>query len=243
MLSGYKLDKSRGSSPLYSQIEDILLKELESGLFSPGDIFYSEKEIMECFQVSRITVRQAVSSLAQKGFLEPQRGVGAVVKGLKIGESLEGIVSFSDEMKSHGILMETSFVSIEVRDIEEDLGGRLDGSGRKAYYLERVRNASSSPIVFSKTYLSSCFSLSLDRECYKHSLYDFLRREKNIVVLRARDTLEAILASEEVASRLDIKVASPVFKRTRASYSQDGRQIEYSVSYYPGSRYKYSIEL
>jgi GntR family transcriptional regulator len=57
------------------------------------------------------------------------------------------------------------------------------------------------------------------------------------------EVLEAITAADKVAGILDIKKGSPVFKRTRITNDQYKRPIEYSICYYPGDKYKYSIKL
>jgi DNA-binding GntR family transcriptional regulator len=46
-----------------------------------------------------------------------------------------------------------------------------------------------------------------------------------------------------MAAFLKIPLYTAVFKRTRKGFDQDGRQVEFSVSCYPGEKYKYTIEL
>ena len=67
------LNREKGAAPLYSQIADILKKKIEDGEFVSGDSFYTEKNLQEMFQVSRITVRQAVSELETEGYVQERR--------------------------------------------------------------------------------------------------------------------------------------------------------------------------
>ena len=57
----YKLESGKGASPLYAQIKDILLSNIEEGIYK--DKIPTEKQLQELFQVSRITVRQAIDEL------------------------------------------------------------------------------------------------------------------------------------------------------------------------------------
>ena len=64
-----------------------------------------------------------------------------------------------------------------------------------------------------------------------------------ICIARGTDTLEAALPNEEVQKMLQISSGSPIFIRTRKTYLKNDEIFEYSFCYYPGNRYKYSVEL
>ena len=62
--------------PLYYQIKEILLKYIERNEFKVGDPIPSEAELVAMFDVSRPTVRQAVTELVNLGYLKRVRGRG-----------------------------------------------------------------------------------------------------------------------------------------------------------------------
>jgi GntR family transcriptional regulator len=59
-MSNGVLDKNL-AIPLYHQLQNILKAEIEAGRLSPDDRLPSEQEMAERFQVSKITVRQALT--------------------------------------------------------------------------------------------------------------------------------------------------------------------------------------
>ena len=65
--------------PLYYQLETILRKKISAGDYSPDIPLPSEDALAEEYEVSRITVRQALSSLEQDGLVIRQRGKGTFV--------------------------------------------------------------------------------------------------------------------------------------------------------------------
>ena len=65
--------------PLYYQLETILRRKILSGDYKPETPLPSEDMLAEEYQVSRITVRQALSSLEQDGLVLRQRGKGTFV--------------------------------------------------------------------------------------------------------------------------------------------------------------------
>lgn len=62
--------------PLYRQLKDILEERIRRGDYRPGERLPTEKELCQQFGVSRITVRQALSELANGGLLYSHQGSG-----------------------------------------------------------------------------------------------------------------------------------------------------------------------
>jgi GntR family transcriptional regulator len=239
------LDRRKEASPLYYQIECLLRQKIEDGEFKTGDIFLSERELMELFDVSRITVRQAISSLVRAGYLQSSRGIGTTVVAQKIMEDLHHkVISFSEEMALHGIVMDTSFCKIDLVPADLVIAREFGlEAHHKVYLLERIRCADKVPIVYTLTYLNPILDLPLDGEEYKDSLYRMLAEKLNISIVSGQEILEAIPADINIAAMLEMEKNMPVFKRTRITADQHGRTIEHSICYYPGNKYKYAIKI
>lgn len=238
------LSREKGAPPLYYQLKEVLKQEIEEKKYKKGDIFLTERQLQELFHVSRVTVRQAVGELVNEGYLKCSRGIGTVVVFNKINENLKQVISFSEEMERHGITMKTSHCVMSRgkagKIVAEHLGLQQENC---CYKLERVRCAQNIPIVYSVTYLTNKYRLPIDNDLYKNSLYKLLKEEYGIAIARGRDTFEAVLATDVTGGFLNIEPGQPVFKRTRNTYDQDQDILEYTVCYYAGERYKYSIEL
>lgn len=238
------LVREKGAAPLYYQLKEELKEQIENETYKRGDVFLSEKQLQEKYQVSRVTVRQAINELVNAGYLECARGVGTTVVFNKIDETLKQVKSFSEEMESHGIVMGTSHCVITTEAAEEKIAEKLGISpGAACYCLERVRCAQNIPIVYSISYLTGKYRLPLEESLYRDSLYRLLKEEYGIVIARGRDTFEAVAATETTGAFLGIASGTPVFKRTRKTYDQDGDVLEYTICYYAGDKYKYSVDL
>lgn len=70
-----KVDDSTLYEKIVWQIKNLIAK----GVYKKGTMLPSEKEIMEMTGVSRITVREALSILAQVGIIETRKGKGSFV--------------------------------------------------------------------------------------------------------------------------------------------------------------------
>ena len=77
--------------------EQVLLqlkKMLIDGEWAPGSKIPSENELAELFEVSRITVRQALQKLNALGLIETRLGDGSYVRNLDIGDSMNALIPF-----------------------------------------------------------------------------------------------------------------------------------------------------
>lgn len=65
-----------GDRPLYQQIADWIVAQIEAGEYKPRRSIHSETDLMGIFDVSRVTVRLAVAELRERGYVYtvPQRG-------------------------------------------------------------------------------------------------------------------------------------------------------------------------
>ncbi len=67
------------NTPLYGQIYDYIIDQINKGFLNDGDRVPSEKELSEKFNVSRITSKKALDLLAQNLIIERIRGRGSFV--------------------------------------------------------------------------------------------------------------------------------------------------------------------
>jgi len=239
------LNREKGAAPLYSQIVEIIRGQIENGEFVKGDLFLTERKLQEIYQVSRITVRQAINELVNEGYLQCSRGIGTtVVYGKKIDENLKNLVSFTEEMRLHGKVMNTSYCDMSLIHAGKTVADQLEiEPGDECYCLARVRSVEKEAIVYSITYLKKTREYPLETQYYMESLYQFLQTNCNTKVVKGRDTFEAVAATAEIGKYLSIPEGAPVFKRVRKAYEENGDIVEYTICYYPGDRYKYSVEL
>lgn len=76
-MSGFTAIKRESLS---KQVSDQLESMIESGEYKVGDKIPTEPELMNMFEVSRNTVREAVQSLTWSGILEVRQGAGTFVR-------------------------------------------------------------------------------------------------------------------------------------------------------------------
>lgn len=77
---------------LSTQIEEQLKQEILDGKWKAGERLPSEHDLSEIFQVSRVSIRQALQSLSAQGLIETRSGNGSFVKQPGIGDLMNDTI-------------------------------------------------------------------------------------------------------------------------------------------------------
>lgn len=110
-----KIDK-QSPIPIYYQIMEQLKAQIKSGELLPDMPLPSEREYAEQFGISRMTVRQALSNLVNEGFLYRLKGRGTFVSKPKMEQALQGLTSFTEDMKSRGMTPGSRLIDYQLID-------------------------------------------------------------------------------------------------------------------------------
>ena len=238
----YSLKHGKGENPLYAQVKDILLKNIEDGLYN--EKIPTEKELEVLFQVSRMTIRLAVDELVSEGYLIKERAKGTRILRRKITENLNSLSNFSHEMQEKNIDYTTHSIEVSIKKataaIAEALGIEENSN---VYLIHRVYYIDDEPFCSIYSHLPSRLNMSVDESIYTGSLYEYLEKEKGITVSKSYEDIEVSYADAVVSKELGIKKGDAVLSRTRRSFDQKGRHVEYTLSYYRPGKYKYSLVL
>ena len=146
---------------MYLQVADTLRREIAEGVFRDGDTLMTEEELRLRFQVSRQTVRQAISLLEDDGLVDRRRGSGTYVRHgprrrqgrIHVGvvttyitdyifpnivSGIEGVLNRSGAVMSLSATYNDRRIEREV--LERMLDGRVDG-----LIVEGARTAEETP--------------------------------------------------------------------------------------------------
>lgn len=227
------------AQPLYIQLKELLMSEIKAGRYQPHQRLPSERELCVTFQVSRMTVRQALVDLARDGAIYTRVGKGTFVAPLKIDQHLRGVTSFSQEMRSRGD--RPSSVVLEARTTPatpEVAAALLLLPGTVVIALARVRLVDGLPLALEQAFLPAAFFPELLRHDFAvESLYEVLERDYQLTLVRAQQTIEAALATTHECSVLQVAAPAAVLKMQRLTHAGNGVPVEYVLSTYRGDRY------
>jgi GntR family transcriptional regulator len=237
---------SRNSKiPLYYQLFEILLSRIKDGTWQPDDMLPSEAELVEKYDLSRATVRQAFDMLVNQGWVYRRRGQGTFVSRPTIEQNLTRIVSFWEDMQQRGLEPGTTVLEREIIPANEDAAKELQVSpGEELASIVRLRLADGEPMSVEYSYLvhEICPGI-LEQDYANNSLRQMLSDQFNINLVYARQRIRAVPASEQLADLLNIEPNFPLLHIERVSYSDQDVPIEYLEINLRGDRYTFYTEL
>lgn len=229
--------------PVYIQIHNEIRKEIESGKWAVGERIPSERQLSQDFDVSRMTLRQAIQTLVDEGILQRQVGSGTYVASSKVQEKMSGTTSFTEITESQGKKPSSKTVSYHVADpsISEIEKLKLK-NGDQVLRMERIRYADKQPICFEVATIPIDIVNSLNKKDITSSLYKALEDKAGLKLGNATQTVSAILASEKIANFLNVKRGSAVLRVRQITTLDDDRPFEYVRSQYAGDRFEFYLE-
>ena len=232
--------------PLYFQLKQLLLSQIKDGTYPPGSMIPTENELVEMYSISRTTVRQAISELAQEGRLNRVKSKGTFVTDPKINQSfLSKIESFNVQIEREGHVPSTQVLSLSIKKADELIASHLKiAVSDNVIHLQRRRFADDIPIVTIDTYLpdSVCHHL-LKVDFSVQSLYSELGSSDKTRIVRIHRHIEAVSATKQDAKQLDITQKSPVLQTFSTGYNIYNEAIEFSIAHYRGDRSSFDIDV
>lgn len=239
--SRIKIDKS-SPVPIYHQLKEGLAELINSGELQMGALLPSENELSQQYQISSMTVRQAMKVLVDEGYIHRERGKGTFVARRPLKHQLSGVVGFSQDMLKHNMKPGSELIYLgKVQAPPEVIERTQLPAVTHLTLLSRIRLADGMPVGIHHAYLYNVtFDATELEQC--GSLYTLLE-QKGIILDEGEETLQASIASAEEAAMLNIPQGFPLLKARRLCWDISGNFVEYVVALYHADFYQYTIRL
>jgi GntR family transcriptional regulator len=229
--------------PLYFQIKNVIAEQIREGKLASGELLPSEYALMQMFNVSRATIRQALGELEMEGLIERKQGVGTFVKSKKIEPEIIKLTSFSEDMRSRGLKPGSKTLEVENILPDAQIMNYLGLSAKvPVWCVRRLRFANDEPIGLQYLYIPPWLEVDPEELINLQSYYDLLSR-KGIKLAHATELLIARNATKREAELLNIKTGRPLLVADRVTYDARNVCVEYVQFIYRADRYQYRLTL
>ncbi len=228
--------------PAYIRIHDALKKKIDDGSWEIGQRLPSERDLADDYEVSRMTLRQAITLLVEEGILERRVGSGTYVASHRVQEKMRGTTSFTEIVRSQGKTPSSQLVSYQRKPANETEIEQLQlKPSDYVVRMERVRYADNMPLVFEVASIPEKLIREFKREDITEHFFQTLT-DNGYEIGKSQQTIYAKNASERVANYLKVPKNHAVLALTQVSYFTDGRPFEYVHSQYVGDRFEFYLE-
>ncbi|POP45603.1 GntR family transcriptional regulator [Superficieibacter electus] len=241
-MSGYGLQQHT-AVPLYRQLKDKILSDIASGKLAEGAKIPTEVELSELYNISRVTVRNAIKELVAEGYLVKKQGKGTFVCLPKIERKVVHLLSFTAACESSHLPTTSRVLQTAILDDYRHVRRALQLSDDDAVlYIQRLRMAGELPLMLENNYYSLQRFGFLQQEDLSGSLYQLLTEKYGICPTHAGETtVEMVRAHADTAPLLQQPAGEPLFLMKTLIMDGEYHPIHYGEQYIVAERYKFSF--
>ena len=195
--------------PLYRQLADLILSDIESGRHGVDTRIPSENELAEQFQIGRPTVRQATDLLVRHGRLERRRGSGTFVLPPNRSIDVLSLAGTSAALQQSQLDSSLEMLSGPVKESSEEFDGDV-------YRIERRAVVDGAPVLFEKLLFDCALFADLDKQLIKEQSISALVRDVYFLEPTSADqTFYVIQSNAETSEHLNIAIGTPLLRVRR----------------------------
>ncbi|OZU88021.1 hypothetical protein CIL03_12855 [Virgibacillus indicus] len=230
--------------PLKIQLRDIIRNKVTANeLVDEHGKLATEHELMEQFNVSRVTVRSALQMLVDEGVIVRRRGSGTFLRTNHPENWVGRLMGFSETQKESGmepgaeVLLKgnTKGLDVHIRD-------KLNVT--EAWQLKRLRTSGNIPIAIEHAFFPTEYQNYFETENLASlAVYKYLEENKGIYLQDARQLISAINADKEEAGMLKIKENDALLYLERTTYTENNKPVEFLKAVYQPEYFQYLIKL
>ncbi len=225
------------------QAEQILHERLVSGDLAPGDQLPPEHELARELQVSRATIRSAITALVQRGLVVQRHGVGNfAAAGAGLTNDLAQAVDLAELLQRHGTDSQVVFDDVSITEASRHVAHQLEIDDGAAVIVAAKRfTADGVTLVYVvNTIPVARLGAELADESVEHPeitepLFQFLETRAGLYTSAQLARLHAELASDIDHPRAPDASSTniPVLRIDETGLDEQHRPIWHSRTWFP----------
>jgi DNA-binding GntR family transcriptional regulator len=239
-----KIEKTvdRGSrEKLYVQIYSILSEKIENGEWAASAQIPTEDELCRIYEVSKITIREAIQELVREGYLVRQQG-----KGTFVTYSLPylGVVMrtrLTEEIYGGEVKVQKQIIERGIRGVSEDISQLLMAEDEIYYFL--IKKTVEDEQYYEEIFIPLYILPEIEKEdIEKKSLYDLIEEKGSKKIFRVVQTMEIANIHDRISSLMNLKEGAQAMLISRLLKGSDGSHIAYTRLLCHSTKHKLQME-
>lgn len=230
--------------PLYAQLKEQIIAAIRNGEFQPGDQLPSQRNLIQKYNMSHMTVRRALDELKNEGIINAIPGKGFYVAEETHPAEIGSLMGFAVHVRSLGKTPRTELLDAKLIQAYSVIARNLNvPEGTEIVYLRRLRFIDEMPFSLTSSYLPHHLCMGILRFNFaQFSLFDTLRQRYRLELAGSTSLIEALLADEELAKLLKLELPKAILKKEQLTYLPTEQIIEFSRTYLRGDQYHFRID-
>ncbi|MBH9308500.1 GntR family transcriptional regulator [Pseudomonas aeruginosa] len=231
--------------PLYSQLKELLRGRILDGVYPPLSRMPSENELGKAFDVSRITVRQALGDLQKEGLIFKIHGKGTFVARPKAFQTVSTLQGLGESMTQMGYEVINRLHGLRYVPAGARVAERRRGEeGSPVCESKRVRLVNREPVSLEVTYLPQALGERLEKAALvTRDIFLILENDCGIPLGHADLAIDAVLADADLTRALAVEEGAPIMRIERLTHAADGAPLDFEYLYYRGAAFQYRLRI
>jgi len=234
-------------TPLYVSVQRALMERIERRQYTVGSRLPTEGDLCKEFHVSRHTIREALRSLRNAGFISSRQGSGYTVDSVAAQHRFVHSIGSLDELLQYVSKAKLHVLEIGLVEADGALAARLNCSpGRKWLRVCGVRKllSSAKPIGVVEVFVPASYA-GIRKQIPDHAgpLYELIEKTYGERIEEVVQTMRAAVIPTRYAAELQLDANSAALEIERVFKSPSGKIVEISFNYHGVDRFSYKMVL
>ena len=207
--------------PKYKLIYLEIVKLIADNKWPVGSFMKSEKELIDLFNVSRLTIRNVLSILENEFRIKRSRGKKTLILDRRLRSK------FNSELKDRSVNLNFDYTIIDFNLVSNHLKNKFTSS-RSLYFIQRTKRLKKEQIyLISRAYISKQIAGNIEISHVKKNknLLDLLTRICRINWKKSNQELKAIDLSPEDAKIFNTANGIPALSNTWNFYDDKNNLV------------------
>jgi GntR family transcriptional regulator len=228
--------------PKYLQIRAIILRGLST--LKVGDKLPAEEKLADHFSVTRLTIRQSLKRLEEEGIISRRAGVGTwLAKEIQLPQD-QRLTGPIETFSAFGLSISARTIHAGPTPASEEVADKLQVSaGTTVFEVHRLRIVDGEPLLWLETYMPIDLGEKISKAAVDGLFVPVLQSMHDPGVSEEYQVIEAVSATEELASVLGVKVNDPILSVNRLFVDTTGRPVVFFKTRFRSDRYFYTVNL
>ena len=213
----------------------IIYKDLEKAIheqkYQVGDFLPTEQELVQSYQVSRDTIRKALTLLVEEGLVKKIHGSGSqVINQEQINFPVSDLTSYQELIEQQGIDSQTNVISLDKIIVDSKLSERTGFSNsRQVWRVVRI----------DIDYLDASLVPQLNRSIAEYSIYDYIENQLKLSISHAFKEITIDNATDQDKILIDLGKDQHVVCVRSKVYLNNGKQFQFTESRHKLEKFKF----
>ena len=230
---------------LYDQVKMGIMEMIQKEELVSGQKLPSEKELIETFNTSRITIRRSLKELENEGIIEIIHGKGTFVKSFKQKIHILNLQGFTDGLSTSESSFTKELLVNQIEIADEKLMELFEREEPfEVVRLVRLIRDGNRAFSIDYAYLPCDVYPGISKKIKDNvSTFKIIHNDYGIMFGKARKEMEVINPSQEISKFLEIPRVEPVIQIKKLIKDKKEKPVHYSVYYLLTNKVNFYIDV